>query len=38
MNIIFNNTIEIQLAGHQKNMKFMKLAAGARVIHNTTKL
>ena len=25
-NIIFNNTIEIQLAGRQKNIKFMKLA------------
>jgi len=25
-NIIFNNTVEIQLAGRQKNIKFMKLA------------
>ena len=25
-NIIFNNTTEIQLAGRQKNIKFMKLA------------
>ena len=35
-NIIFNNTTEIQLAGRQKNIKFMK--AGTHVIHNTTKL